>query len=94
VTAVVNSLELTSRLYEVCAALASAERSNANDADRTIDRALSALHHIIEETEQRTAADAELEGCELACGREATHPDGLCHECHEAWHDSLDEADR
>ena len=90
-TTAVSTPELTSRLYEVCAELASAERSNASDADRAIDRALSALHHIIDETEQRTAAEPELEGCELACGREATHPDGLCHDCHEAWHDSLDD---
>ena len=87
--------ELTSRLYEVCAELASAERSNADDADRAIDRALSAVHHIIEEAESPIAPELLAStGCELACGREGTHPDGLCHECHEDWHASLDEDDR
>lgn len=90
-TPAVSTQELTSRLYNVCAALASTERSNADDADRAIDRALSALHHIIEDTEPSAAPQPDDAGCELACGREATHPDGLCHDCHEAWHDSLDD---
>lgn len=91
-TAAMSTQELTSRLYAVCAALASAERSNASDADRAIDRALSALHHIIDEAEPPIGPELQAStGCELACGREATHPDGLCHDCHEAWHDSLDD---
>lgn len=93
-TATVSNQELTSRLYEVCAQLAAADRANVDDADRAIDRALSALHHIIEDTELPTAIDLkESTGCELSCGRDAVHPDGLCHDCHKAWHDSLDEPD-
>ena len=91
-TAPVSTQELTSRLYDVCAELASAERSNADDADRTIDRALSARHHIIDEAESPIAPEVQAStGCELGCGRGGTHPDGLCHDCHEAWHDSLDD---